>query len=193
MSPKQIIPALGLSSFSCPHCDAIAAQHWFKVLPKSFDHKKHPPSVVTLLEALSSPQPKDADDKKHWLPSLQRLENNLVTYTTHEYVHSSNWEMVNFTMSLCFSCGAFGLCVMDMLIWPKNSVAVEPHEDMPADVKLDFVEAAAIVDQSPRGAAALARLALQKLMVDLGEKGKNINEDIASLVSKGLRPRSSRR
>jgi hypothetical protein len=149
--------------------------------------------VVTLLEALSSPQPKDADDKKHWLPSLQRLENNLVTYTTHEYVHSSNWEMVNFTMSLCFSCGAFGLCVMDMLIWPKNSVAVEPHEDMPADVKLDFVEAAAIVDQSPRGAAALARLALQKLMVDLGEKGKNINEDIASLVSKGLRPRSSRR
>jgi hypothetical protein len=33
---------------------------------------------------------------------------------------------------------------------------------MPADVRVDFLEAASIVDQSPRGAAALLRLAIHE-------------------------------
>lgn len=64
-----------------------------------------------------------------------------------------------------------------------------PNPDLPEDVRLDFDEAGRILRLSPRGAAALLRLAIQKLCAFLGEKGKHIDIDIASLVKKGLDPR----
>jgi len=57
---------------------------------------------------------------------------------------------------------------------------------MPEEVAAIYQEAAEIASSSYRAAAALLRLALQKLMPFLGERGSNINADIASLVSKGL-------
>lgn len=79
--------------------------------------------------------------------------------------------------------------LMGQMIYPPNiSGAPAPHVDLPDDVREDYVEAASILARSPRGAGALLRLALQKLMPHLGEKGKNLNEDIANLVGKGLDP-----
>lgn len=57
---------------------------------------------------------------------------------------------------------------------------------MPGDIKDDFQEAADIVGRSPRGATALLRLCIQKLMPSIGGKGKDLNADIAKLTNEGL-------
>lgn len=74
------------------------------------------------------------------------------------------------------------------LLFPDNGIAALPEDDMPHDVKIDYIEAARIFSKSPRGAAALLRLALQKLCKHLGEDGSNINDDIRSLAAKNILP-----
>ena len=57
---------------------------------------------------------------------------------------------------------------------------------MPAKVTEDYEEARDVFADSPRSSAALLRLAIQKLCIELGLPGKNLNDDIAQLVNKGL-------
>jgi hypothetical protein len=89
-------------------------------------------------------------------------------------------------MSKCHHCRDVAMWHNGIMLVPDVSTAPQPHADMPESVVLDYEEARSVLQRSPRSAAALLRLALQKLCVELGEKGENINDDIASLVKKGL-------
>jgi hypothetical protein len=89
-------------------------------------------------------------------------------------------------VSYCEHCKKKCVWLDGEMLWPENAPAPLPHEDMPGDCAEDYMEARNIITKSPRGAAALLRLVTQKLMPHLGERGKNIDDDIASLVKKGL-------
>jgi hypothetical protein len=117
---------------------------------------------------------------------FKKLMQREVFFETHNSPAYPDTELMNVHASKCYSCGGISIWHADELIYPVNHISVAPNEGMPADVKADFLEANEILDKSPRGAAALLRLGIQKLMIHLGEKGKNINDDIASLVRKGL-------
>jgi len=73
-----------------------------------------------------------------------------------------------------------------VMLIPDGSVAPLPHPEMPEGVAADYAEARNIVNRSPRGAAALLRLAIQKLCAELGETSGHINTDIGALMKKGL-------
>ena len=97
-------------------------------------------------------------------------------------------ELSEFHVSTCDHCEEIAIWHEERLIYPLAAGGPAPHPDMPADVASDYGEARVVADLSPRSAAALLRLALQKICKHLGEPGKNINEDIGSLVKRGLNP-----
>jgi len=74
------------------------------------------------------------------------------------------------------------------MVYPDQVTVPSPNGDLEEDIQQDYLEAARILERSPRGAAALLRLAIQKLCQQLGQPGKNVNADIAALVRNGEIP-----
>jgi hypothetical protein len=75
------------------------------------------------------------------------------------------------------------------LIFPNECVAPLAEDDMPEGIKIDFEEARLVFNHSPRAAAALLRLCVQKLCQELLGKKGDIHKQIGELVEKGLPPR----
>ena len=86
----------------------------------------------------------------------------------------------------CHHCQKTTLWVEDKMYFPDTGNAPFPNPEMPESVLKLYLEASSISSKSPRGAAALLRLSIQVLCQELGESGNNINNDIGSLVKKGL-------
>lgn len=88
----------------------------------------------------------------------------------------------------CPNCNEYSIWHSEKIIYPESTGVPLPNPDLQDDIKEDYLEAASILNKSPRGTTALLRLCIQKLCQQLGEKGENINNDIRSLVKKGLPP-----
>lgn len=135
----------------------------------------------------------------HTAPSLNKSAFNCPhceAFSSHSWFQSMLFhpergylKMPGWAISRCQHCGEFTIWLSDQMVYPDAFLAPPANHDLPPDIRADYAEAASIIQRSSRGAAALFRLFLQKLCVVLGEPGKNLNTDIASLVRKGLSPK----
>ena len=107
-------------------------------------------------------------------------------FSANGHQQCSNYQLDNFYTAKCDHCKDFTIWLNEKMVYPLTGNVEMPNTDLTEDIKNDYNEAKNIVNISPRGSCALLRLALQKLCKDLGGTGKNINEDIASLVQRGL-------
>ena len=98
-------------------------------------------------------------------------------------------KMGGFRATSCEHCAGNTIWHNEKMIYPFSGIAMYPNEDMPEDVREDFLQAREIMFVSPKSAAALLRLALKKLCVHLNGKGENIDDDINMLIEKGLPPK----
>ena len=176
---SRIEPRLGAESFSCPHCNAPANHDWYSLFlkPENADQV-----LVLTPEAVNV----RTESKREWNDIteidqfVERLKRNEVTYAYQKHSQSLKVKMANLHLSSCHSCNAFALWVGERLAFPMNV------DKTPALVEEDVEEAAAILNKFPRGATALMRVCIQKLMPLLKQDGEKLNDSMSSLVRKGL-------
>lgn len=189
MAKKDMPPSIKETAFDCPHCGAYTTQHWFK-LHASAVEGEHPTPFIPdedMKNAFLKDKNISDEARSRLLKLIEKIATGLVFLekTDSKTIYR---DANNLCISECYNCKKVSVWVHNNLVFPSQKHGVQPNPDLPDDIVRDFEEARAIVGLSPRGSAALLRLCIQKLCVHLNEKGKNIDDDIASLVAKGLNP-----
>jgi hypothetical protein len=110
----------------------------------------------------------------------------------HAY-SNQKWDDIKFyngsfgRVGKCQKCEHHSIWVDGKMFYPKSSTAPSAHKEMPEDVKRDYDEARLVLDDSPRAAAALLRLAIQRLLENhFGADNYSINSEIGDLVEEGV-------
>lgn len=172
-----MIPEYGKNRFQCLHCNTVATQEWFTADNASI-------TARGILKHFYLEYRENVSDitQKNIVKFLDGINNNFQT-------HFQKFVPERFSVATCFSCNEFTLWVDKKIVYPRNTMLPPPNDDLDEDIKSLYLEAASILIDSPKGSTALLRLALQKLLKQLGKSGKNINSDIKDLVAEGLSPK----
>lgn len=169
-------PRQALNSFKCPHCHTVAQQNWLM--------QENIVNITNELLDLSLNQSAQQRSSRNFFNVLESFVTQHKKYFNGEIVHFFPQSVA---ISTCLNCGDKALWHNTQLVYPRNYSVEDPNDDLPEHIKEIYVEAAMIINESPKGAAALLRLALQELLHHLGYEGK-INNSIATLVKEGLNP-----
>lgn len=186
MPARHVEPAINLTSFSCPHCGAVAHQDWFRGMALPLDESETP--FIPDAEWLSALK-NDHQVNDEQFEEFQSFYKNYCTKSPFfsdlkddKYVFYLN----NISISKCFSCKKLSLWRHDFLIFPQPLSGEEPNPDLPDDVLADYEEARAVFSASPRASAALLRLCVEKICRHVGDAKETLDKNIARLVGRGL-------
>lgn len=152
---KSELPTFQADSFNCPFCSAYSYMNWIGAGKERVNKGISAGNKEEPLIYLAKCH--NCKESSVWLNTGGKFgESGLIAHPTGEMLYP----------------------------YSMASLIDTPHIDMPSDVKSDYIEASKVFAHSRRSSTALLRLALQKLMIHLGEPGKNINSDIRSLAEK---------
>jgi hypothetical protein len=166
----------------------LAKQFWFTSHAEPLKKDNVPPIIdADQLEGMNLDHIEDKEQRVELKAWAERAAEGR-PFWEHRALNVDK-SLTNLWFSQCYNCNDIAIWIYDRLVYPQTGEAPPPNPDMPGEVRRDYDEASVILDQSPRGAAALIRLAIQKLCKELGQPGKNINDDIGALVAGGLDPR----
>jgi hypothetical protein len=156
-------------------------QDWFSLFLKP----ENPAEVgVVTPQAINASTLRQADAQRENTKEIERfverLKKNELTYEYQKHPHPLRVRMANLHISNCHGCNGFSLWVGGLLVFPTS---VDKTTEL---VEEDVEEAAAILNEFPRGATALMRVCIQKLVPLLQDNGKELDQRLSSLVRKGL-------
>ena len=181
---KYVPPSVAETAFNCPHCGALAVQTWFSVHGDTLQTGKMPAVIDEEYVKNLDLSGVEKDERKKTVALGMKMAKGLPFIEPQNNYRS--YTVWNLHIAKCFNCNELSIWVYNRMIYPSHGEAPVPNPDLSADVLRDYREASSILDDSPRGAAALLRLSIQKMCEELGGKGRNINDDIAHLVKNGL-------
>ena len=187
-------PSVRETAFNCPHCYAFAQQSWYSIGATTKGENQLPPIVkgsdVSRMQNKIMMRELDGQGRATDAKSLEwaALMATRKPFLWPEDVPIFDFALYNVSLSHCFNCKNVSFWIYDRLVYPRTGKTLPANPDLPEEIRADYDEASKILAESPRGAAALMRLAIQKLCKKLGQPGKNLNNDIAALVEDGLDP-----
>ena len=160
-------PKFNESSFTCPHCGVLAQMVF--VIPSEI--KKNIDTAIHNLKGYVK--------KQQYATFTENMQN--ITDSIHSYMRF--YADYGNSFAVCQNCNEISIWINQKMVYPKTRLTPLPNKDLSDEIKADCEEASKIMQDSPRGACALLRLALQKLMIHLGED-KNLDKAIQSLIDK---------
>ena len=171
------VPSVTKTAFNCPYCGVYAKQSWFNLY------------AIVPPDAGWTPYGRKSNSSKvsELLEKGDILVGKLVLGSSFQGAFSG-WPLHNVYASSCSHCREVAVWVNKKMAHPPEALSIQPNQDLPDDIKSLFEEARQVAPTSPRSAAALLRLCVDKLCSSLGETGRSLNDSIANLVKRGLPP-----